>query len=163
MDGERISGVLGRMPLVLVVDDYADAQWAYGLWLRRAGYRVAFASTGEEALAQARRLRPDVVIMDLCLRGTDGWTAIRDIRADYDLEDVPIVAMSGYGNPRYERLAYECGCDLFLTKTCPIEKVVSVLHGLLSQGEAVVASGARLRAADEHATPVDEDLKRSTG
>jgi|HubBroStandDraft_6_1064221.scaffolds.fasta_scaffold1450379_1 CheY-like chemotaxis protein len=150
MDGDRISGVGERLPLVLVVDDYADAQWAYGVWLRRAGYRVAFASSGEEALAQARQLQPDAVIMDLCLRGTDGWTAIRDLRADPRLEDVAILAVSGYAEPQHERLAYECGCDLFVTKSCPVETLASIVHGLLAKSAVMVASGARLRTAEAH-------------
>jgi two-component system OmpR family response regulator len=153
MNGDRISAV-GALPgqgaLVLVADGYPDAQWEYGVRLRRAGFRVAFASSGEEALAQARLLRPDAVIIDLALRGTDGWTAIRDIRSDIRLDDVRILALSERAEPRHERFAYECGCDLFVTKTCPVETLLSVLHGLLAKPEGVFASGARMRTADVH-------------
>ena len=103
-----------KMPLVLVVDDYLDAQSMYGFRLRHAGYRVAFASTGEEAVALARELRPDAIVMDLCLKGKDGWTATRELRADPDVGSVPIVAVSGHALPEYEKRAYESGCDLFV-------------------------------------------------
>ena len=67
-----------RPPLVLVVDDYPDAQMMYGLRLRQAGYRVAFAESGEDAIQLTRQLHPDAVVMDLALKGMDGWTATRD-------------------------------------------------------------------------------------
>lgn len=149
MNEESVRGVRERTPLVLVADDYPDAQWAYGLWLRRAGYRVAFASSGEETVALAKALQPDAVIMDLCLRGSAGSAATREIRADPDVGDVPILAVSGYAGPEYERLAYECGCDLFVTKTCPVETLQSIVHGLIARTEAL-ASRVRLRVAEAH-------------
>jgi two-component system cell cycle response regulator DivK len=151
MNDENVSGVRERTPLVLVADDYPDAQWAYGLWLRRAGYRVAFASSGEEAVMLARELRPDAVIMDLCLRGSDGSAATRQIRADPRVGNVPILAVSGYAGPEFETLAYDCGCDLFVTKTCPIETLQSIVHELIARTEAL-ASGTRIRVAEAHGT-----------
>ena len=151
MNEEDVSGVRRRAPLVLVADDYPDAQWAYGLWLRRAGYRVAFASSGEEAVMLARELRPDAVIMDLCLRGSDGSAATRQIRAAPGGADVPILAVTGYAGPEYETLAYECGCDIFVTKTCPVETLQSIVHGLIARTE-VLASGTHMRAAEAHET-----------
>ena len=158
MNGENVTGVRERTPLVLVADDYPDAQWAYGLWLRRAGYRVAFASSGEEAVIHVKALHPDAVIMDLCLRGSDGAAATRAIRADPAVADVPIVAVSGYAGSDYERLAYECGCDLFVTKTCPVETLQSIVHGLIAKTE-VLSSGVRLRAAEAHWTSELDDLR----
>ena len=163
MNGEDVSGVRGRAPLVLIVDDYPDAQCAYGLCMRRAGYRVAFASSGEEAVAKARSLHPEAVIMDLFLRGSDGWTATSVIRSDPSLEDVCVVAMSGSSEPKVERLAYECGCDLFVSKACPVEALLSILHGLIAKTEVTVASGARLRAAVAHQAPLHEEREQSTG
>jgi two-component system cell cycle response regulator DivK len=139
-DVEEVSGVRERTPLVLVVDDYLDAQAAYGLWLRRAGYRVAFASSGEQAVAQVKILYPDAVIMDLCLRGSSGWTATREIRKDPRLRRIPILAVSGHAEPELETLAYEAGCDMFVTKTCPVETILSMVHGLIARSAVVLAA-----------------------
>ena len=122
-----------REPLVLVVDDYPDAQSMYGFRLRHAGYRVAFASSGDDAVTLARELRPDAIVMDLCLRGKDGWTATRELRADPTTCDFPIVAVSGHALPEHQRRAYECGCDLFVAKPCLPETLLSIVRGLIAK------------------------------
>ena len=58
-------------PLVLLVDDYADAREMYGFYLARRGYRVEEAADGHEALAKALSLTPDIILMDLSLPGID--------------------------------------------------------------------------------------------
>jgi hypothetical protein len=56
-------------PLILVVDDYQDAREMYAEYLQFSGFRVAEASTGNEAVDQAFALRPDLILMDLSLPG----------------------------------------------------------------------------------------------
>ena len=122
-----------RAPLILVVDDYPDAQMMYGLRLRQAGYRVAFAESGEDAVALTRELHPDAVVMDLSLKGKDGWTATRELREDPTTRSVPIVAVSGHALPEHEQLAYECGCDLFIAKPCLPETLLGIVRGLIAR------------------------------
>src|SRR4051794_40191720 len=86
----------GGAPLILIVDDYADAQAMYGLRLRQAGYRVAFAASGDDALALATELAPAVVVMDLCLPEKDGWTATRELKTNESTAHVPVIAVSGH-------------------------------------------------------------------
>ncbi|HEX9103750.1 MAG TPA: response regulator, partial [Polyangia bacterium] len=69
-------------PLVLLADDAEDVLAAHGEILTDAGYRVAFARDGRQAVTQALELRPDVILMDLEMPGIDGWEATRLIRAD---------------------------------------------------------------------------------
>jgi CheY-like chemotaxis protein len=165
MNGEDVSGIRERAPgaaqppLVLIVEDRPDVQCTYGLCVRRAGYRVAFASSGEEATAKARALHPEAMIMDLFLRGSDGWAAARAIRDDPSLDGVCILAISGAAEPKIERLAYESGCDLFVSKACPIEGLLSILHGLIARKEVTFVSGTRLRAAREHHEHEHHDLE----
>ena len=131
------SGVRRREPLVLVADDFPDAQTIYGLTFRREGYRVAFASSGDEAISLARDLHPDAVVMDLCLRGRDGYSAMCELRADPKLEAIPVVAVSGYGDLAHETAAYECGCDMFVCKSCPMETLLSIVHGLIARSSVM--------------------------
>lgn len=143
MNETRSSQVHESVPLVLVVDDYLDAQSMYGFRLRHAGYRVAFASTGEEAVALARELHPAAIVMDLCLKGKDGWTATRELRADPTTKNVPIVAVSGHALPEYEQRAYECGCDLFVPKPCLPETLLSIIRGLIAKREMSAVANDR--------------------
>ena len=52
-------------PLVLVVDDFADAREMYGEYLKFCGFRVAEAQNGVEAIEKAKKLKPDLILMDL--------------------------------------------------------------------------------------------------
>src|SRR5439155_1130823 len=61
-----------RPPLVLLVDDFQDNREMYAMYLEHAGMQVAEAGNGHEALDQAFRLLPDLIVMDLSLPGIDG-------------------------------------------------------------------------------------------
>ena len=95
--------------LVLLADDSEDILEAHGDILRDAGYRVALAHNGEEAVAQALALRPDVILMDLAMPKVDGWEATRRIRADLRTHHIPIIAFTSYGLRRYADRSAEAG------------------------------------------------------
>jgi CheY-like chemotaxis protein len=114
-------------PLILVVDDYQDAREMYAEYLQYSGFRVAEAKNGNEAVAQARSLRPDLILMDLSLPGMDGWEATRVLKADEDTKDIPIVALTGHALAGASEGARKAGCDSFVTKPClPDDLVVEV-------------------------------------
>jgi two-component system cell cycle response regulator DivK len=103
-------------PLVLIADDADDILEAHGEILRDAGYGVAFAHDGNEAVARAIELRPDVILMDLQMPGLDGWEATRRIRADLRTHRIPIVALTSHALRRYADRSFEAGCTSFLNK-----------------------------------------------
>jgi len=114
-------------PLILVVDDYQDAREMYAEYLQYSGFRVAEAKNGNEAVAQARSLRPDLILMDLSLPGMDGWEATRVLKADEETKDIPIVALTGHALAGASEGARKAGCDSFVTKPClPDDLVVEV-------------------------------------
>lgn len=105
-------------PLVLLVDDYADAREMYGFYLGRRGYRVEEAADGHEALDKALGLRPDVILMDLSLPGIDGWELARILKGDARTSTIPIIALTAHALHGEEARALEAGCDAFVTKPC---------------------------------------------
>ena len=114
-------------PLILVVDDYQDAREMYAEYLQYSGFRVAEAKNGNEAVAQARSLRPDLILMDLSLPGMDGWEATRVHKADDATKHLPIVALTGHALAGASEGARKAGCDSFVTKPClPDDLVVEV-------------------------------------
>ncbi|HVG70059.1 MAG TPA: response regulator [Vicinamibacterales bacterium] len=114
-------------PLILVVDDYQDAREMYAEYLQYSGFRVAEAKNGNEAVAQARSLRPDLILMDLSLPGMDGWEATRVLKADEATKHIPIVALTGHALAGASEGARKAGCDSFVTKPClPDDLVVEV-------------------------------------
>ena len=114
-------------PLILGVDDYQDAREMYAEYLQFSGFRVAEARNGNEAVTQARTLRPDLILMDLSLPGMDGWEATRVLKADETTKHIPIVALTGHALAGASEGARKAGCDSFVTKPClPDDLVVEV-------------------------------------
>ena len=109
---------LQNKPLVLVVDDYADAREMYAEYLEFSGFRVAEAKNGAEALDKAFALTPDVILMDLSLPVMDGWEATRRLKADERTRGIPVVALTGHALSGHSNGAREAGCDAFVTKPC---------------------------------------------
>ncbi len=119
-------------PLILVVDDYQDAREMYAEYLQYSGFRVAEASTGNEALAQAFALKPDLILMDLSLPGMDGWEATRHLKADERTKHIPIVALTGHALAGASDGAKRAGCDSFVTKPCLPDDLVVEVRRMLS-------------------------------
>jgi CheY-like chemotaxis protein len=124
-------------PLVLVVDDFLDAREMYAEYFSFAGFRVAQASDGAEAVAKAFELIPDVVLMDLSLPGMDGWEATRRLKADPRTMHIPVIAVTGHALTGFSESAAEAGCDAFVTKPCLPDALVAEVRRVL------VAPGAR--------------------
>lgn len=90
---------------LLVIDDDADTRYAIHEALEECGYRVATAPDGEDALVQLHHgLRPDVVLVDLCMPVMDGWTFVARLRERTDFAGIPVVVMTA-ANPRLMNVA----------------------------------------------------------
>ncbi|MCU0727614.1 MAG: response regulator, partial [Planctomycetes bacterium] len=84
---------------VLVVDDERDVITYLSALLGDAGYEVVTAMNGKEAVAQARRERPDLVSLDLTMPEESGVGCYRELRQDPALGKIPIVILTGIVNP----------------------------------------------------------------
>ena len=83
--------------LILVVDDSADNVAVISLDLQQQGYRVVTAANGEDAVAVAIQMLPNLILMDINLPHLDGLGATRRIRETEGLRDVPVVAITAFG------------------------------------------------------------------
>ncbi len=81
-------------PLVLVAEDDLQTSELIGLWLGEAGFRVARAFDGEQALKLARELKPYAITLDILLPRVDGWQALRQLKADPDTSVIPVIIVS---------------------------------------------------------------------
>jgi len=121
-----------RPPLVLLVDDFQDNREMYAMYLEHAGLQVAEAGNGHEALDQAFRLLPDLIVMDLSLPGIDGWEATRRLKADERTKKIPVVALTSHALEGYSEGARAAGCDAFVTKPCLPEQLLSEIRKVLA-------------------------------
>ncbi len=120
-------------PMVLVVDDYADAREMYAAWLRVSGYRVALAGTVTDAWSLALQHLPDAILMDLSMPGIDGLEATRRLKADPRTSHIPILAMTGHVESGVADDAAAAGCDGFIVKPSPAPEVVRVIADLIQR------------------------------
>jgi CheY-like chemotaxis protein len=106
---------------VLVVEDNVDAATSLGELLELDGHQVTLALTGREGIAQARALRPDIVLCDIGLPEMDGYGVARSLRADPSLAGVRLVALTGYAGPGDVATALAAGFDGHLAKPLSLE------------------------------------------
>lgn len=118
-------------PLILIVDDFEDNREMYVQYLTFAGYRVAEAANGHEALEQAFATRPDLIVMDLSLPGMDGWEATRRLKKDERTKHIPVVALTGHALAGHGKTAIEAGCDAFVIKPCLPEDLAAEIRKIL--------------------------------
>jgi len=104
-------------PLVLVADDDPLAREIIGVCLRHAGYDVAHAADGEQALASALALRPQAITLDVLMPKRDGWQVLAALRAEPATRDIPVLVVSITEEPK---LAQSLGARACLVK--PIDR-----------------------------------------
>ena len=101
---------------VLVVEDEKNIILGVKTCLEVAEYQVVVAETGEEALAEVERNRPDIILLDLLLPGISGYQVCSQLKEDPKTKDIPIVVLSAKAEEEDMRRAKEAGADSYLTK-----------------------------------------------
>jgi PAS domain S-box-containing protein len=101
---------------ILVVDDNVDAAESLAGFLELVGHDVLVAYEGDTALREAREKRPDVVLLDIGLPGTDGYEVARALRREPGLAGALLIAVTGYGREEDRRRSREAGFDHHLVK-----------------------------------------------
>jgi CheY-like chemotaxis protein len=105
------------MAKILVVEDDRDIRDLIRMVLEMGGHELHEAATGEDGLAEARRLRPDAILMDLSLAGAiDGLESTRRLRADSSFDRTPIIALTAHAMRGDREHSLHAGCDEHWTK-----------------------------------------------
>jgi CheY-like chemotaxis protein len=112
---------------VLIVDDNVDAAGALELLLQETGHRVRVAYTGPTGLAAAIDFRPDVVLLDIGLPEMDGWQVAERIRQQPSLQDVLLIAITGYGQSSDRQHSQRAGFDHHFVKPVDFGKLRQIL------------------------------------
>ena len=118
-------------PRVLVVDDEPSIVEVLEHNLLREGFDVDIAHDGREALAKCRAQRPDIVLLDLMLPGTDGLTVCRQLRADPGMAGVRIVLITAKGEESDEIIGFSMGADDYVTKPFRVRPLMERVKALV--------------------------------
>lgn len=119
---------------ILVVDDEEDIRELVQLNLDREGYRVLTCETGEQALAVARAQTPDLIVLDLMLPGIDGLEVCKRLKADSNLQEIPVVMLTAKGEESDIVAGLELGADDYITKPFSGKVLVARVRRLLRKG-----------------------------
>lgn len=121
------------MTTILVVDDEPPILDLVRFTLEDAEVRVVEASDGVEALALARRLRPDLILLDVHMPRLDGLEACRQIRRDPALAQTPIVMLTAAGQEADRARGREAGADEYLTKPFSPLALLALVEALVPE------------------------------
>lgn len=112
---------------LLLVDDNPDALISLRTLLELEGHEVSTAGTGRDAIRLVAEVRPEVAIIDVGMPGVDGFDVARAVRSDHTLDDVTLVALTGYAGESDKSRALAAGFDYHLTKPLSLEKLQYLL------------------------------------
>jgi DNA-binding response OmpR family regulator len=103
-------------PLVLVADDDDDILLLVTTRLRRDGFDIISARSGDEALALVRERRPALAVLDIGMPGLDGVQVLEQIRADDDLREMLVVLLTAKAQESDVRRGFDAGADAYVKK-----------------------------------------------
>ena len=109
------------------MDDNADAADGLAEYLRACGHDVRTAGGGPDAIGEASRMRPEVVLLDIGMPDMDGHEVARRLRAEFGSRACLLVALTGYGQESDRRLSREAGFDHHLVKPIDVRKLDRLL------------------------------------
>ncbi|HWE49506.1 MAG TPA: response regulator [Bryobacteraceae bacterium] len=109
---------------VLVIDDEPAVHEILERTLAKHGFKVKRASSGEEGLRMARRLRPQIITLDVMMPGMDGWAVLAALKSDPFLAEIPVIMLTIADD---KNLGYSLGAADYLTKPIDRERLASVL------------------------------------
>jgi two-component system, cell cycle response regulator DivK len=122
-------------PLLLVVEDFDELYELYSDFLAGAGFSVEGSSTGKQAIEQASRARPDVIVMDLGVPRVNGWEMIQLLKSEATTRHIPVLALTGHVEPHFVELARAAGADTVLRKPCALDELLREIERLLRRSE----------------------------
>ena len=117
--------------LILIADDNVDAGWGLAKLLELAGFATLRVKGGVDAVKEARRLKPEVGIIDVGMPDLDGHEVARQIRQTEWGKHMVLVAATGWGQDSDAREALEAGFDAHMTKPVDLRKLRAVVDELL--------------------------------
>jgi len=117
---------------VLLVDDDADARGLYAYMLALAGFKVKAVSNGLEAFAEIQVARPDVIVTDIAMPVLSGLDLIAAVRSNEELADLPVVAITSFGENLRE-LARAAGATESIDKPTEMARMREAIEAAVSR------------------------------
>ncbi|MEH1869380.1 MAG: GAF domain-containing protein [Nostoc sp.] len=119
-------------PLILLAEDNEANISTVSSYLKAKGYRIMLAQNGQEAIDVAKIHHPDLILMDIQMPGMDGLEAMRQIRLDSNLIDIPIVALTALAMTGDRDRCLKAGANDYLSKPIKLKQLATTIQQLLN-------------------------------
>jgi len=116
---------------ILVVDDEVDLVKTIQFSLELEGYKVLVSYNGEDALAQARKENPDLILLDIMLPKLDGYKVCRLLKFDEQYKHIPILMMTAKTQEKDKLMGKETGANEYITKPFDMEELTEKIKAYL--------------------------------
>ena len=148
-------------PLILVVEDDLATTELLTLHLTQAGYKVAHAFNGQEAIEKAKALQPFAVTLDVLLPKKDGWEVLQELKIDKQTADIPVIIHSIVDN---KDLAFALGAADYLMKPLDKEALIGKLEEIsVSKGKKVLPVSVLIIESEDEVTQNFKEIFESQG
>jgi DNA-binding response OmpR family regulator/anti-sigma regulatory factor (Ser/Thr protein kinase) len=117
--------------LILLVDDNPLTLETLSECLKTLGYQVIIAHNGKQAIEEVNQILPDIILMDIQMPEMDGIEAMRRIRANPNMVNIPIIALTALAMPGNEEQCYEAGANDYLSKPVSYKRLAKRIETLL--------------------------------
>ena len=126
-----------RISTVLTIDDDPNVLDLMARVYQREGFRPVSASNGKMGIELARQLRPDLITLDIMMPGMDGWSVLKALKEDADLQDIPVIMVSIVEN---KPMALDVGALDSLTKPIAWDRLLDLTRDVVRKAAAKPSS-----------------------
>ena len=120
------------MKKLLLVEDNEMNRDMLSRRLARRGYEIVIAVDGAQGIAEATRVLPDLIIMDMSLPVIDGWESTRRLKQQPETQGIPVLALTAHAMAGERDRALAAGCNDYDTKPVDFERLLGKIESLLT-------------------------------
>ena len=147
------------MHTILIADDEPAILQLNRLYLSKEGYTVHAARDGQEALDLARRIKPDLIVLDLMMPRVDGWEVCRQLRKDATTP--PIIMLTAKDEDVDKVVGLEMGADDYVTKPFNPRELLARIKAILRRSGEIADPDTPLEVGDLRLDPARHELRIS--
>ncbi|MEI5906360.1 response regulator transcription factor [Bacillus spongiae] len=129
------------MRKIMVVEDEEAIARVLAAYLKKAGYEVAIASNGEEAIKMFPAFQPNAILLDIMMPGSDGFDVLQYVR---NRSSCPIIMLTALSDTDYKLKGFSLGADDYITKPFVAEEVVARVQAVLRRSNSLMEERASL-------------------
>ncbi len=119
------------MSKILLVEDNEMNRDMLSRRLIKRKFDVVMAIDGQQGLDMAASESPDIILLDMSLPIMDGWEVARNLKADDNLKDIPVIALTAHAMSGDREKALEAGCDEYDTKPVEFKRLLEKINKML--------------------------------